>query len=610
MADKETNQKKGADAPEQKKVVTRYERRLQRRKEEEETRKRKQRTTAGIAALVVLACVGVGGYRAYSNYQENHGPYFSVGSHKVSRSEFNYFYNSSINSFYSQYGSFASYFGLDMSKPLEQQYYSDTMTWKDYFEQQAATQLQQMYALTDEASAQNFTYDAAEDVSTFVESLQSSADEAELSIDEYCARVYGEETTLDAVKKYVEMSSTANAYYESIKDGLEITEDEITSYYDEHKADYDSVDYMVCKVEADIPEPETEAETEAPETEAAQTEAAESTDETAAETEAAESTDETAVETEVPETEDNSAEIQAAMDEAKAKAEAMKAKVKDAASFESAAAEYATDPEAQTAYTNSKKSSVSNSDVGEWLFDDARAAGDVEVIEDTAGNAYYVAMFQKRYLDHVNTVDVRHILIQPEETEEEAPAEAEAETEAELTEEEAEEAEAVKAAEKAAAMEKAKAEAERIYAEWQAGEKTEDSFAEMAKQYSGDTGSVSEGGLYEAVEPGQMVQSFNDWIFDANRKTGDTDIVETDYGYHIMYFVGQNAETWHVDVKNEIVSEKMSEYMDGLLENVKVSDPRGHLAYLKIPAETEASETETAAETAGETAAETETEKK
>ena len=39
-----------------------------------------------------------------------------------------------------------------------------------------------------------------------------------------------------------------------------------------------------------------------------------------------------------------------------------------------------------------------------------------------------------------------------------------------------------------------------------------------------------------------MVTNFNDWIFDASRKPGDTGIVESDYGYHIIYFVGDNKE--------------------------------------------------------------------
>lgn len=53
-----------------------------------------------------------------------------------------------------------------------------------------------------------------------------------------------------------------------------------------------------------------------------------------------------------------------------------------------------------------------------------------------------------------------------------------------------------------------------------------------------DGGSKDNGGLYPNVYKGQMITEFNDWCFDAARKVGDTGIVKTDYGYHIMYFVG------------------------------------------------------------------------
>ena len=66
----------------------------------------------------------------------------------------------------------------------------------------------------------------------------------------------------------------------------------------------------------------------------------------------------------------------------------------------------------------------------------------------------------------------------------------------------------------------------------------EEHFAELAQQKSSDTGSSANGGLYENVAPGQMVEAFNDWIFDTSRKAGDVGIVETDYGCHLMYFVG------------------------------------------------------------------------
>ena len=73
---------------------------------------------------------------------------------------------------------------------------------------------------------------------------------------------------------------------------------------------------------------------------------------------------------------------------------------------------------------------------------------------------------------------------------------------------------------------------------------SEDRFAELANANSEDPGSNTNGGLYEDVYPGQMVQTFNDWCFDAARKTGDTGLVETEYGYHVMYFV-RHTDTYY-----------------------------------------------------------------
>ena len=46
------------------------------------------------------------------------------------------------------------------------------------------------------------------------------------------------------------------------------------------------------------------------------------------------------------------------------------------------------------------------------------------------------------------------------------------------------------------------------------------------------------GGLYTRVTKGWAVEAFNDWCFDASRKDGDTGVVDTTYGSHVMYFVG------------------------------------------------------------------------
>ena len=124
-------------------------------------------------------------------------------------------------------------------------------------------------------------------------------------------------------------------------------------------------------------------------------------------------------------------------------------------------------------------------------------------------------------------INVRHILIAPE-----------ADEEGNISDE---------------AKEDAKAEAERILEEWKSGDATEDSFGELANEYSTDGGSNTNGGLYEDVAPGQMVTEFNDWCFDDARQVGDTGIVETTHGYHIMYYVGATENFyWKTTVESEL----------------------------------------------------------
>ena len=128
-------------------------------------------------------------------------------------------------------------------------------------------------------------------------------------------------------------------------------------------------------------------------------------------------------------------------------------------------------------------------------------------------NARYRQFYEEQYdpaAELTYCVNVRHILIQPEEGSDIPDAEA------------------------------AQKKAEEIYALFLA-EPTEEKFAALAGEYSDDPGSVDNGGLYEDVAPGRMVAEFNDWCFDASRQPGDHGIVQTSYGSHIMYFVGEST---------------------------------------------------------------------
>ena len=411
----EKNNNSPADNTKSEKKMTKYDLKMQRRQEEEKKAKKEKAIIKTGCILAVIICVCIAAWKFYDNYQEKHGPYITVGDHEIQKAEFDYYYYSSLNSFASTYGSYLSYFGLDTSKPLDQQQYSDTMTWDDYFQQQAVNQLKNVYALTDEANEKGFEYDASSDYDDMVTSIKSYAQQQGVSEDEYCKSVFGSDATLEGIKPYVEMSGLASAYYNDVKDDIEVPDDEINTYYDENKDNYDSVDYRVCKIEADMPEEETETETEA------QTEtAAESISETAAESTSETAVTETQIETESETMSAEESEAaakaeeeakEAAMAEAKAKADDMLSKITDEASFEKVYGDYATDASTDSLNTGKKKSSISPTDVANWLFDADRQAGDTTVIEDTANNAYYVVYFKDRYLDHIKTVDVRQILI-------------------------------------------------------------------------------------------------------------------------------------------------------------------------------------------------------
>ena len=191
--------------------------------------------------------------------------------------------------------------------------------------------------------------------------------------------------------------------------------------------------------------------------------------------------------------------------------------------------------------SSSKQTRVQGSGVpaSEWMRDESRKAGDVTV--EPNDNGCYVVVFLSRDDNSYRTANVRHILVK-----------AEADADGNYTDE-------AKAA--------AKARAEEILAEYEAGEKTEESFAALAEQYSEDSGSNTNGGLYENIAKGQMVSEFDAFCFDSH-KAGDTGIVYGESGsyagYHVMYYVGEGDLYSNVIAENALRSSDVSAWMDEL----------------------------------------------
>ena len=109
-----------------------------------------------------------------------------------------------------------------------------------------------------------------------------------------------------------------------------------------------------------------------------------------------------------------------------------------------------------------------------------------------------------------------------------------------------------------------RAEAQAILDAWLAGEKTEESFAALATEKTEDPGSQQSGGLYQQVYEGQMVQPFNDWCFDETRAYGDYDLVQTGYGYHVMFFV-KSEPRWTYYAESDWLNEQSANLLEAVV---------------------------------------------
>lgn len=175
-----------------------------------------------------------------------------------------------------------------------------------------------------------------------------------------------------------------------------------------------------------------------------------------------------------------------------------------------------------------------------FLKEEGRKEGDAKVIE--GADSVTLVQFVSRERDDFKPYSVRHILIR---NPEEAPAEK---TDEELREE-----------------------AGRILKEFTEGERTEEAFVKLVVKYSMDPGSKASGGLYKDVASGAMVREFENWCTETGRKKGDTGLVKSGYGYHIMYFEGYGDEPELPGrIREALKTAHLNDWMSAVTRDVEV----------------------------------------
>lgn len=460
----------------------------------------------------------------------------TVDGTEVSAVELNYYYIDAINNYLEQWGDYVSLTGIDTTKALDEQVIDEATgkTWADSFVDMATANIHAMYSVYNKAVENGYTLTEADKTS-----IDSSISTMELyamyyygypDVESYLHAVYGKGADLETYRHYAEVQMVASAYandhYESLSYGAE----DVNAFLAENPLNYNSYSYNYYYLPVNsFLEGGTKGEdgsvTYSDEERAAALEACKA----AAESLTAEGINDVLL-----------------LDKA-IKALELNAGNENAASTEIKDRMY---------------TSVATT-MQEWLSDASRKVGDVGYVAsettstDTDGNevktvtGYYVMLFNGSNDNTYKMDNVRHILVKFQ-----GGTTAEGSTTVTYSDEE-----------KAAA----KAEAEEILAAYLAGEKTEEAFTALTEEHSDDvdsTGKPNNGGLYENIIPSSSyVENFLNWAIDDARYVGETGIVETEYGYHIMFYVGESELSYRDTlITEQLRSEAMTEWENGLVE--------------------------------------------
>ena len=507
--------------------------------EQKEAKKLKIYTIVFVAVLVVMIVAAV--WTAVSKTITSSGimlrntTALTVGDQEISAAELNYFYVDAVNEFYSQYGSYASMFGLDVTKPLNEQVISteDGSTWADNFMETAKYNIQTTYALANAAKAEGY-----ELTETDLAGIQNVMGSMELyaamyqypDAETYLKAMYGNGATVEGYRAYYELRILASSYEQHYYNSMSFDDAALRTAEAENYAEYSSFTFQSYYLPASkFLEGGTTAEDGT---------TIYSDEETANSVKACEEAANALLEMEI--------DSVIAFDEA---ISAISVNVGD-------------ETAKSTAYTDYAYANI-NGYTQSWIADDARQEGDIGVLASTTEstddegntttkiNGYYIVYFIRSNDNIFPLRNVRHILIEYQ-----GGTTDETGTTVYSDEEKAE----------------VKAKAQGLLDEWLNGEATEDSFALLANQNTQDPGSVSTGGLYENVYPGQMVATFNDWLFDDARVEGDTDLVESSYGYHVMYYVGESDITYRdYMITNKLRNEELTKWSEALIEATVVT---------------------------------------
>ncbi|MBQ7699748.1 MAG: peptidylprolyl isomerase [Clostridia bacterium] len=449
----------------------------------------------------------------------------------VAVSTFKYFFMDQYSSFINQNYYYLSYFNLNIDEniPLHDQEYTggqETTTWYQIFLDRAKSQFEQYAKFADIAIKEGMTLDENDKASIEdnLKSIDALAAEYSQTFEEYMAQFMGEGMTRERVKAAIEITQLGYKYYLKLYNTPTYTEEQIEEEYKNGNGKHSLVDYNEVMVSALYDETDSEDQVTAAKNtakeQAEKIKALVESGKTLAEAYnavMAESKTEEVTETEAAATESEASTKTGTETEAETEEETKELTDKD------------------VLYTKVEYSSL---DRYSFLYDETTVQGQINVTYDDSGNAYIVQCVKLPYKNTDKTVNARHIILSSSDydTEEEAYAVA-----------------------------------QKLVQQINEAQDKKAMFLSLVPEYSSDTGSKTNGGLYQNIIPGAMVTEFNEWCFDEERQVDDVGIILTDYGYHVMYFDGFGEEIWRYDCESSLREADFEKAAEEIYEKVQIT---------------------------------------
>lgn len=522
-----------------------------------------------VAVLVIAIVAGIGAFSvSNSGVLERGKAAFNVGDVEVTAPEYGFYYASAFNNYFQYSYQYDTYYGAGMGKlytgydysvsPDQQAYEGEIEgveepMFTDFFADQAMGSIRYVKASVKYAAENGIELDDKdmEDVEAAMDNFKETADSMNYSLSAYLRRFFHKGLTPSLLKKICEEQTLATKV-------STVKTEEFAAAYADAKIDetyfkslktYGTVSLRFFDIAAEKETVKAEKE---------------------GESDTEEVTDKT-------------------MAAAKTKADAFVAALATA-DFKDVAAKFAEeagDEKYKDYKTDDNKTlmedasydtisyETSDKDFLEWVIDTDTKAGETFIVEnEDTGYSIYMMVAPVHKAPDSYTYDVRHILVKfPEEEETDSAEETEEkeEVKVELLDTSAYDVTVDNVVNEEYTNAELYIKAQDILKEYLDGTKTEEFFGELAAKYSEDS-NAADGGIYEDVTEGYMVAEFENWALEEGRKAGDVGIVETPYGYHIMYFIESEKTTWSDAIRNDLASEEYNEFADelGKADDVKI----------------------------------------